>query len=477
VVVSSVFAETQASQRVGLEAYSYHFVYRAFARLLERWGEMHVLSRGGRGLAGALRRAGRQQRDALHLSFLPLHRMPLAGDFPNVAFPFWEFPDIPDQDIDSDPRNNWVRTAERLTLILTASTFTRDALLRAGVQAPVLVVPVPVRSEYFAVPPWEPGQRTVIDCPCYVLPQEESAPAPAFDPWTPIEPRRLSRLGQLKYLYCNYLKPRLPRRLDRWLAIAAQAARDVRRAHARKTIVAAQPSPRLDLSGVVYTTFLNPFDPRKNWQDTLSAFLWALGDRADATLVVKLVVNPALAPAALNWMLEYYRELHRPHRGKVAFVTAYLTDEQLVELARASTYYLNSARAEGACLPLQDFLAAGRPGVAPTHTALADYFDSGVGFPVESHPEPASWPHDRRQGCTTTWHRIVWQSLHDQLRASFDAAGQLAHYRNLASAGRQRLAGFAAGEQVWPRLEAALALALQSKSSWAETGTAPARAA
>jgi glycosyltransferase involved in cell wall biosynthesis len=345
------------------------------------------------------------------------------------------------------------------------------------VRPPVRVVPVPVRSEYFAVPPWEPEQRVVLDCPAYVLPQPAPDPAPEFDPWTPIDPRRLSLGGKLKYAYANYFKPRLPRRLDRGLTTLARAVRTVRQAHARKATVAARPSPKLELSGVVYTTFLNPFDPRKNWQDSLSAFLWALGDREDATLVVKLVVNPALAPPALNWMLEYYRDLNRPHRCKLVFVTAYLSDAQLVELARASTYYLNSARAEGACLPLQDFLAAGRPGVAPTHTALADYFDAQVGFPLDSHPEPASWPHDPCQRCTTSWHRLVWQSLHDQLRASYQAARQPIRYQRLASAGRERIADFAAAEQVWPRLDAALTWSLQAAGPAPEKATRPARAA
>src|SRR5260370_6031170 len=37
-MVSLGFAETETTQRIGREAYSYHFVYRAFAPLLQRWG-------------------------------------------------------------------------------------------------------------------------------------------------------------------------------------------------------------------------------------------------------------------------------------------------------------------------------------------------------------------------------------------------------------------------------------------------------
>src|SRR5947209_6755640 len=37
-VVSSIFSECDAARQIGQQNYSYHFVYRAFAPLLERWG-------------------------------------------------------------------------------------------------------------------------------------------------------------------------------------------------------------------------------------------------------------------------------------------------------------------------------------------------------------------------------------------------------------------------------------------------------
>ena len=37
-------------------------------------------------------------------------------------------------------------------------------------------------------------------------------------------------------------------------------------------------------------------------------------------------------------------------------ITDFLTDEQMNDLFRATTYYVNASRAEGACLPLQQAL-------------------------------------------------------------------------------------------------------------------------
>ena len=156
-------------------------------------------------------------------------------------------------------------------------------------------------------------------------------------------------------------------------------------------------------------------------------------------------------------MLGAYRAMGIRHRARVALVSSYLPDDAMVTLARASTYYVNTARAEGACLPVQELLAAGRPALAPCHTALADYFNASLGFVIDSHPEPAAWPHDPSGRYTTRWHRIVWQSLHDQFVASYRTAHErLADYRALAERGRAAMARLASAEAVERALRAAL---------------------
>ncbi len=457
VIVSSMYTEVETAERIGREAYSYRFVYRALAPLLERWGKTSEITRPESRLEYALWRARQQNLEPAHLSFLPLHLVYLTSRAPNIAFPFWEFPDIPNTSFANNPRNNWVRIADRLALILTASTFTRDAFARAGVRTPVHVVPVPIAPGYFDVAAWQAGQHTVLECPSYVFPAAEAPPAVEPSPWVRESTAGLSWKGRLRQGYKSYVKPRLPARLDRYLGIAMGVARGVKAAHDEDVRPCVPATPRLELSGVVYTSILNPFDPRKNWQDLISAYLLALGDCEDATLVVKLVVCPQLAAPALNGIINHYRGANVRHRCKLVFVTDYLSDVQMIDLARASTYYVNSTRAEGSCLPLQDFLAAGRPGISPCHTAMTDYFSDRLGFPVASHPEPAGWPHAAGLGYTTTWHRLVWQALHDQFRRSYETAkSDRARYETLAACARSRMAEFASAESVWPRLAAAL---------------------
>jgi glycosyltransferase involved in cell wall biosynthesis len=459
-LVSSMYTEGDLAQRLGRDAYSYRYVYRAFTPLLDRWGRHREVSGPLSRIEQAVTDARRQEQSPVHLSFLPLHLMNLASDAANIAVPAWEFPDIPAIDVDNDPRQNWASRAEQVDLIVTHTQFSRAAFLRAGVRTPVHVVPVPIRPDYFEVPDRRPGQRTVLDCPCYVFPQPAMMPRPSRQ-WVNTNTGHLPARPGLRDLYKKCVKA-MPERFGKAIHRSARAVRaalwsarqalkenDVRRLY--------PPRPSLELSGVVYTAILNPFDARKNWQDLLSGFLLALKDRDDAMLVVKLVVSAEWEAEALADILAFYRRTGLSHRCKLAFVTAYLSEEQLLELTRASTYYLNTSRAEGSCLPLQSFMAAGRPALAPAHTGMADSIDKQCGFTLDSHPEPAGWPQEVGGGYRTTWHRLVWQSLHDQLQVSYVTAKRdRQRYEAMAGRGRERMRQLVGSESVWPRLAAAL---------------------
>ncbi len=467
--VSTACSSGELRDQLARDAYSYRIVARAFAPLLRRWGAVEEIDRPESRLDFALRRLRQQGKEPLHLGFFPLHQFYVTADAANVAFPFWEFPDVPAADLAGDTRHNWARVANRLTLLLTASTFTREAFRRVGVTRPMHVVPVPIPSEYFDVPAWEPNQSVRLDCPAYIFhdgtPTPDAPPIIADAPALSLPPPPQGMLGWGRHLYKMHVRRRMPGALDHCLTRLSQGGRRAyRRLKALRlpsaargpAAILATPTPHLDLSGVVYTMIFNPFCPRKNWENVLTAFLLALGDRADATLVLKLAVTPALAAAPANGVIGTYRGLGLKHRSRLVVLSEYLTDTQMIELARASTFHVNASRAEGANLPLQNYLAAGRPGLSPRHTAMTDYFHDELGFVVASHPEPCRWPHDPEQRLATSWHCPVWQSLFDQFRASYDAAKRSRVYHMLAARGREQIEDYARAERVWPRLAGAL---------------------
>src|SRR5947199_10732058 len=134
-VVSTIAGERETPARMGSASYSYYYVYQAFAALLRRYGSVVDTVRPSERLDELVRSAGegvgRAQQPVIHLGFLPLDAFHRASHAPNVAFPFWDFPDLPAMPLGGNVLNDWAAIANELDLILTASEFTRDRFVRA----------------------------------------------------------------------------------------------------------------------------------------------------------------------------------------------------------------------------------------------------------------------------------------------------------------------------------------------------------
>jgi len=181
--------------------------------------------------------------------------------------------------------------------------------------------------------------------------------------------------------------------------LAAIAGRAAQLAGSRRTVS----------EDILYTAILNPNDGRKNWEDIITAFVYALRDRPGATLLVK-IANEDL-DMFFEDIFTFYMRLH-PFQCRLVFIHGYLADDQYRQLILHSHYIVNASRGEGQCLPLMEFMSSGVPAIAPRNTAMLDYIDSTNAFLVESSPELAYWPHDPRQVFRTYWHRINWQTLY-----------------------------------------------------------------
>jgi hypothetical protein len=427
VLLTCYMTGSTEGKNLGTAGYSHDFVAKLFAQLLSRWGEVVLVSDPKNNLERAAQESRDRGYDPVHLSVLPFQDVCLAQTIPNVVMPAWEFPDVPDHGFDDNPQNDWPATADRCDLVLVSGPFTEQALRKGKAKAPIRFVQVPTPDDYFSIPDWEPGQKIGIDCPAYVFPQATDQ----------ISARSL--LGR-SYQYTAA-------QLRIW-----QRARQSR--SSGKMALPYQSSSPAELSGIVYTSVFNPEDGRKNWTDLLTAFLYALGDREDATLVLKLVTKNA---QAVEQVIKFYQGRDIPHRCKVVVIGDFLAEKQMYQLAEASTYYLQTTKAEGNCLPLMNYLAAGRPGISPNHSAMSDYFDDSVGFVIESHPEPSAWPHDTRLRSRSTWGRLVWPSIVEQIQQSYHLVkDHPEQYLSLASRCRSQMHTWAGNEAVWGRLREAL---------------------
>jgi hypothetical protein len=444
---------------LGMAGYSHDFVARLFMPLLEQWGEVMAVPNPQQELEPAVQKALAEGKQPLHFSILPFQDVCLAKGAVNIVVPAWEFPDVPNNGFDNNPQNNWPATADRCDLVLVSGPFTHDALRKGGASVPIRTVPVPTPDEYFQIPLWEPEQIKTVDCRAFVFPQ--AAPAPTAETLASALVKQGKRFGRAV--------KRTVRKAGQLLLGASRydslsrAIRD--RKHARQRMAASCTPPAqlvlpyesvssLELSGIVYTSIFNPDDGRKNWPDLLTGFLLALGDREDATLVMKLITR---RPKSVERLVNYYRHIDIPHRCRLAFVCDFLPEVQMQQLAEATTFYVQTTRAEGNCLPLMNYMAAGRPGVSPAHSSMGDYFDGKLGFVIDSHEEPCAWPHDSRLRIRSTWGRIVWTSLRDQLQASYKLAKEDATgYARLAKRNRNWMHRWASYDAVASQLNLAL---------------------
>src|SRR5262249_1893312 len=111
----------------------------------------------------------------------------LTPALPTILFPFWEFPEVPDRDFEHDTRQNWARLCRPAALIVTACRFTAEAFRRAGVRAPVEVVPVPLPPEPFDTPDWDPAHSWTIECRHFVWGGDRAeSPSPAAEGGEPM---------------------------------------------------------------------------------------------------------------------------------------------------------------------------------------------------------------------------------------------------------------------------------------------------
>ncbi len=211
----------------------------------------------------------------------------------------------------------------------------------------------------------------------------------------------------------------------------------------------------VELSGVVYTSVLNPADDRKNWTDMLKAFCEAFRDTSDATLVLKMTHHSS---ASFLSTLLLLLQQSGPSKCRIVAIHGYLDQREMQHFGDATSYYLNASKGEGLCMPLMEFMSAGVPAIAPVNTAMADYINTDCAFVVESSLQPTIWPHDERALLRCCYYRINQESLKTALLASYAVATRdAAQYASMCDAARNAQAQFSADAVVDAALRSFLA--------------------
>lgn len=490
ILISSKIGQADIQAALGKPEYSYFFLMKDFMPVLERVGTV-IQVKSLVEIESIYTRYRTEGQAVIFLSFSPPHQVPLGLACPTVSVFAWEFDSLPSMAWDQDPRHDWRYVFSHTHGAITTSKETA-LLVDNAMQGrfPVIPLPAPIWDRYALLGepegwPIELGERQfpfagiVIDSPILGLsadglvrkpkPAEEAAepvievPEPAAEPCAasapPVEnvPAPGLSLCEAWRLSAALLKGWREeiRFASESAEVIVQPVNEPVPEPVEPEVPEAKPEPHpIGVSGVVYTTVLNPADGRKNWVDLITAFCWAFKNTDDATLIVKMTHHD----------LEHYRIvlmtlLSRlaPFSCRVLVLHGFLEDEQYHALIRASSYYVNASSCEGLCLPLMEFLASGKPAIAPDHTAMADYLNEQLAFVLKYSLEPTCWPHDPTGMLFTHRHRLNWQSLMEAFRSSYQLAHKNpAHYQGMSSQAYQQMRDFASVERVSKPLEAFL---------------------
>lgn len=475
ILVGSKIDQASIQGSLGKPEYSYFFLMKDFLPALERLGTVLQVKSAAEieQLSEQYQAAG---EEVVFLSFSPPHQVPLGLSCPTVAVFAWEFDTLPSVAWDENPQNDWRYVFARVQGAIATSQETAHLIRQHAAAFPVTAQPAPIWDRY-AEPSAaeglevELGQRQfsfagiVIDSPILGLSADGLVrqPEPVLEvPEIEPEPEattasvisRSTAWPFTKALFKGWWREvRLP------LGPLLNAPPATETVTSQSLPVALEPQ-LLNVSGVVYTTVLNPADGRKNWVDLVTAFCWAFKHTEDATLVLKMTHHD----------LEHYRVvlmtlLSRlaPFRCRVLVLHGFLEDVQYRELIRASSYYVNASSCEGLCLPLMEFLASAKPVIAPDHTAMADYLNEQLAFVLQTSLEPTCWPHDPTGMLYTHKHRLNWQSLMEAFRESHRVAlNEPARYRAMSCSAYQQMQQFASVDSVCEPLAAFLDQVLSS---------------
>jgi len=454
-MVILVYAETTnrtVRHRLGMADYSYYFVLEQLLPILEKLGTVvaiedersptdsdgkPVQGRDAETIVNAVSDfCGIVGESCVFLSFAPPYKTRVNVKCPVVPVFAWEFPDLPSEAWNRDPRTDWRYVLEQTPAAITHSSFSRDVVRDAMTDEFVIEsVPAPVWSTWVHR---SSGAATLPDLsPCEI----------SFD----------CSVTDSRKLGLSLPSPHLQK-----TPFAARASSDFELS-GEQLLIPPDPAVAVELDGVVYTSIFNPNDGRKQWRDMLRCFCLGLRDCPDATLVLKLVYVNSEAQRS---RIENEMARAAPFACRVLIVDGFLDDATYESLAVRSTYAVNVSRGEGQCLPLMEYMSAGTPAVAPQHTAMRDYIRPTNSFVYATTLEPVAWPTDPRQRYRTLGNRADCVSLMAAFRESYRVAKEEpAQYRRMSEEARNDLRGFCSADVVEPRLRNVLRRAVRSTSS------------
>lgn len=323
------------------------------------------------------------------LSFAPPHQTP--HTFAPHAVPVfaWEYASLPSEPLGGDPEWNWPMSLGKNRGAITHSEFTAGCVRRTTPSIEVASIVVPIYEKFDEFEPWTAGGAVRIDF--------EGA---VWDSFT--QERNTGR-------------------------------------------------SILDIEGIVFSYVFNPFDGRKCWEQSVSAYIMAMRREADVCFVLKLIHHEEIR--AVKYVEDYVK-LFGPFDCRLVIMCGYLPGPSFHKLIDATTFCVNSSCGEGQCLPLLENMAAGRPALAPAHTAMMDYVNSGNSVVVEHDSMFVPFPNDPELKYRTVNFPVRWSSLFEGFVLCHQIASDSGQYKTYSDRARDGVRAVASMDVFRSRLGA-----------------------
>jgi glycosyltransferase involved in cell wall biosynthesis len=380
IIIYSAETGKSIQASMGLAEYSYFFVLKKFRAVLCKFATIVEVKNPETEIDVIYNECRTRGVPCLFFSFSPPHKTVTGLKCPTISVFAWEYATIPTDTWGGNQRNDWRHVLREHGYAITHSSFAVRAVQKAmGNDFPVWSIPAPVWDDYTKFYKKEKASAQLRE---FVLPFKGSF---------------------IDFNGCDV--PSVPE-------------------ESRKDFIKQRSSKKdknvsLHLKGIIYTTVFNPNDGRKNWLDLLCGFVWAFRKFEDVTLILKVIyhnfeeVREIITDGIFQLM---------PFKCRVVVMHGYLNDDEYAKLVQGSTYIVNAAHGEGQCLPLMEYMSAGKPAIAPSHTAMEEYINEGNSFVVKSSLERIQWPHDPRVALRTFRYRINWESLYNAYLESYSVA-------------------------------------------------------
>lgn len=123
----------------------------------------------------------------------------------------------------------------------------------------------------------------------------------------------------------------------------------------------------IKLSGIIYTTVINPKRQHKNWETLILAFCRAFEKEEKTTLIIKMVgvISHKTKKAATSLVQRL------SVRCRIILIFSHLSEDQYKALIRSTTYIINASSTKVVGSSLFEFMSAGKPAISPALGSLS----------------------------------------------------------------------------------------------------------